>query len=317
MIDKPLLIVSIIANLLGMSGIADRCDSALALYQAGNVSSVTASRSIDEIGFPEIVSLPSVKAFSQKPEILAKNYILGDMESGKIIISQSANDSVAVASTTKIMTALVALEQYEVEDIVTVSESATAQIGSSVFLHVGEHISVKELLHCLLIKSGNDSAFALAEHFSGKGVGDFVDLMNKKAIELDLKSTKFLDPAGLNDEGRSSAEDLFKLTRHALNNKIFSDIVSLSKYTAKNTTGTISHPLDNSNRLIGEFNYLGAIGVKTGYTPVAGHCLVSAVERDGHILIGVILNTYSDTATASAIESRKLMDWAWNNIEWR
>ncbi|OQB06118.1 MAG: D-alanyl-D-alanine carboxypeptidase DacB precursor [bacterium ADurb.Bin212] len=317
MIDKPLLVISIIANLLGLSGVADRCDSALALYQAGNVSTVTASRSIDEIGFPEIISLPSVKVFSQRPSISAKNYLLGDLESGKILLSEAASDSVAIASTTKIMTAVVALDKYNVDDVVTVSEAATTQIGSSVFLRVGEQITVKELLHCLLIKSGNDSAYALAEHLSGEGVNGFVELMNKKALELDLKSTRFLDPAGLNDEGKSSAEDLFKLTRHALKNQAFSDIVSLDKYTAKNTTGTISHPLENSNRLVGEFDYIGAIGVKTGYTPVAGHCLVSAVEREGHTLIGVVLNTYSDTATASALESRKLMDWGWQNIEWR
>lgn len=317
MIDKPLLIVSIIANLLGISSIADRCDSALALYQAGNVTSVTASRGIDEIGFPEIIDLPFVQAFSEKPNISAKNYILGDMDSSKIIISQEAGESVAVASTTKIMTAVVALEQYKTDDIVTVSETATTQIGSSVFLRVGEEISVEELLHCLLIKSGNDSAYALAQHLSGEGIDEFVELMNNKALELGLKSTKFLDPAGLNDEGRSSAEDLFKLTRYAMKNQTFADIVALNKYTAKNSTASVSHPLDNSNRLVGEFNYMGAIGVKTGYTPVAGHCLVSAVERDGKTLIGVVLNTYSDTASASAVESIKLMDWGWQNIEWR
>jgi D-alanyl-D-alanine carboxypeptidase (penicillin-binding protein 5/6) len=215
------------------------------------------------------------------------------------------------------MTALLVLENYKLDEIVNVSETASNQIGADVFLRTGEKITVSELLHCLLIKSGNDAAYALAEHMSNnQGIEQFLMAMNKKASELGMTNTFYKDPAGLDVSGYSTAKDLFTLTRIALKNDTFSKITSLSKYVAKNIDGTIYHQLDNSNRLVNEYKYIGAIGVKTGYMPEAGHCLVSAVEREGHTLIGIILSTYADTPSASADESRKLQDWGWSNIKW-
>lgn len=318
MLEKPLILLSILFSSLGLGSVADNYDRALARLEAGNVSKVVASNDVIEIGFPEITPTPRIKAFSERPEIAARHALLGDLDSGKILYKQDISSRVPIASTTKIMTAVVALENYKLSEIVTVSEAAAAQIGADAFLRTGEEISVEQLLYCLLIKSGNDAAYALAAHLNdGKDVQSFVGLMNQKARELGLKNTEYHDPAGLDISGYSSAEDLFLVSRYALKNPTFRQITSTSKYTATNIDGTVAHPLDNSNRLVGEFNYLGAIGVKTGYMPEAGHCLVSAVEREGRILIGVVLNTLSDTAAASAIESRRLQDWGWSNLEWK
>jgi D-alanyl-D-alanine carboxypeptidase len=171
----------------------------------------------------------------------------------------------------------------------------------------------------MLIKSGNDAAYALAEYYSSDGSGNveaFVKLMNDKAYDLGMYDTHYEDPAGLDTTGYSSAQDLFTITKYALKYKQFAEIVSTPKTVVTSTDGSIFHQLDNSNRLVGEYNYMGAIGVKTGYMPEAGHCLVGAAKRDGHTLIVVILQTNADTATASADEARKLLDWGWQNIIW-
>ncbi len=317
MIETPLIILSILFNLLGINSLENKYDSALALLQAGNISNVVASRSIDDVGFPEIIKIPVVKPFSQRPDVLSKHYILVDVTSNKVLAGKNDRERVPIASTTKIMTALVSLENYDLDEVVTVSQKATEQIGADANLRVNEKITVRELLHCLLIKSGNDSAYALAEHYAEEfGVEKFVSAMNQKALDLGLSDTEYKDPAGLDVSGFSTAYDLAKVTREALKNDLFSEITSKPKYTAVDTSDRISHFLENSNRLVTEYNYEGAIGVKTGYMPEAGHCLVSAVTRDNNTLIGVVLNTYTDSASASAVETRKLMDWAWDNIEW-
>ncbi len=317
MIEKPLILLSIFFNVVGMSGLSNKYDQAIAKLETGNNSKVVASVGIDSIGFPEILPSPKIIPFSIKPDIQSRYYLLGDYDSGKTLLRYQENEKVPIASTTKIMTALLVLENYKLDEIVNVSETASNQIGADVFLRTGEKITVSELLHCLLIKSGNDAAYALAEHMSNnQGIEQFLMAMNKKASELGMTNTFYKDPAGLDVSGYSTAKDLFTLTRIALKNDTFSKITSLSKYVAKNIDGTIYHQLDNSNRLVNEYKYIGAIGVKTGYMPEAGHCLVSAVEREGHTLIGIILSTYADTPSASADESRKLQDWGWSNIKW-
>lgn len=321
MMAKTLLFLSILFQAFGLTGLADKYDNASAKLLAGDINKVQASVDVHEIGFPDLTPTPAIKPFSERPAIGAKHYLIGDVQSNKIILKYNESEPVPIASTTKIMTAVIALENYDLDDVVTVPVSATSQnptiIPTVVYLKPGEKITVGELLHCALIQSGNDAAYALASYLSKDGsVQEFVELMNKKALSLNMKDTHYLDPAGLNDEGHSSAEDLFILTRHAIKNKIFSEITSTKTYTAYNTTKTISHALTNSNRLVNGYDYLGAFGIKTGFTEKAGHCLVSAVEREGHTLIAVILNTDLENASASADESRKLQDWAWNNVEW-
>lgn len=318
MVMKSLIILSILFSSAGLTSLSTKYDQAIGRLELGNYSSVSASSDSGDLRFPEIIPAPRITPFSVKPSILAHQFLIADSDSGKVLYQQDSKKRVPIASTTKIMTALVALENYELGEVVTVSQNAASQIGADVFLRAGEKITVEQLLYCMLIKSGNDSAYAVAEHLTGGAdARPFIGLMNQRAKELGMNNTEYRDPAGLDITGYSTAEDLFVVTRQALKNPIFRSIVSTTEYTARNADGTIAHPLKTSNRLVGEYSYPGAIGVKTGYMPEAGHCLVSAVERDGHVFIGVVLRTFADTASASADESRKLQDWAWNNVEWR
>lgn len=316
MIAKSLLILAIVFRLLHINSLADRFDNSILKAEQGNKNSALASQ---QLPLPFISKSPTVSRFADKPEILAQSYLLADLESGTTILKSNPKEKLPIASTTKIMTAIIALENYKLDDVITISGQAAYQAGADSFLTVGEKITVKELLYCLLVKSGNDSAFALAEYANGtyeNGVIKFVAMMNQKAKRLGMASTEYRDPAGLDVTGYSTAYDLFLVTKYALNNTTFSRIVSTKEYIAKSADGQIWHKLENSNRLVNEYNYPGAIGVKTGYMPEAGHCLVSAAERDGHTLIGVVLHTSLDTASASADESKKLLDWGFTNVKW-
>ncbi len=317
MIEKSLFLVSIISSVLGFSFAEDRFDDAVYNLEQRDDRGVVAS-GIDAY-LPELIRTPEVKKSAPSANIRANNYLLADLESGKVMLKKGDKTEVPIASTTKIMTALVVLDEYALDEVVTVSADAAYQVGADAFLRVGEKMSVSELLHCLLIKSGNDSAYALAEHANNAddvGISKFISLMNEKAVELGMTDTKYEDPAGLDVTGYSTAYDLFTLTSEALKSKIFRKIVGTEKYVAKNTEKSIYHELKNSNRLVGEYNYIGAIGVKTGYMPEAGHCLVSAASREGNTLVGVVLHTYLDTVTASADESVRLLDWGFRNIDW-
>lgn len=316
MILKSIIAISVIFNLAGLNSISAKLDNAIYKDEIGDSSK--ASASVFDLSLPDIYQRPDVDKSAAKPSVAAYSYLLGDFTSGAVISKYDSNRRVPIASTTKIMTAIVSLKNYKLDDVVTISEKAAYQAGSDTYLRVGEQITVSELLHCLLIKSGNDSAYALAEHMSADNdsTAEFVAKMNKTAQNLNMKNTDYHDPAGLDVTGYSNAYDLFVATRYALKFEVFRDIVKTIDYTATNTTKTIFHQLTTSNRLVGEYQYPGAIGVKTGYMPEAGHCLVSAAERNGHTLIGVVLNTYADTPSASADESRKLLDWGFSNTTW-
>lgn len=319
MILKPLLILSIICNLSGFNLSALNTDQKIAnYYSRENSSSAVAAEK--NISLPEIANLPSAKLNSSKVNILTKNYVLIDGDSGVTLLEKKSDVRVPIASTTKIMTAVVALENYQLEDVATVPTKATIQTPTLVFLRTGEKITISELLHCLLIKSGNDSAYTIAAAMDKSVAGDdifpFVEKMNQKAQELGMANTHYLDPAGLNDDGHSTAADLGIITRYALKNSTFRQIITTQKYVATNTTKTIFHQLENSNRLVTTYQYPGAIGVKTGFTYAASHCLVGAATRGDHTLIAIVLGTYADTVTASADEVRKLLDWGFANVTW-
>lgn len=312
---KILLLLSIISSSIGLNGFSEKIDNHT--IQRLSNSNITVSASNSTLNLPDIVPFPKVTS-SEKGYANARHFILADLDTGKVLAKNAEKDEVPIASTTKIMTAVIVLENYKLDDVVTVSEEAATQIGADAYLRTGEKITVENLLNCMLIKSGNDSAYALAEHMSGDvgGVQKFVEAMNKRAKELGMMNTNYNDPAGLDVTGHSSAYDLFLVTKHALTFDKFREIVKKDKWAAKNTDSTIWHELTQSNRLVAEYDYPGAIGVKTGYMPEAGHCLVGAAERDGHTLISIVLSTYADTAPASADESKRLLDWGFKNVEW-
>lgn len=278
--------------------------------------------------FPILPDYPILKQTA--PKFAAKNYALYDVTSGIFLLEQDAENPVPLASTTKVMTSLLTLEQGKLNDIYVVDQKSSAQIGSTVLLRPGERITVQNLLYAALLNSGNDAAFSLGHYVGSKQIGSdgnsqnweeainsFVNRMNSRAKELGLESFNFVDPSGLGDENIGSARDMAKLAAYALQNEQFKNFVSTKELTVTNVEGNIAHQLKNSNRLVSEWNYPGAIGVKTGFTPTAGHNLVAAVNWNGHILVAVVFNTYDATNTASAEVARDILDFASRSVEWR
>lgn len=278
-----------------------------------------------EVNLPEpdksaLVRPPEKSSEAGDPQIAAKSVILMDIPTAYVLYENNAHEKVPIASTTKIMTALVVLEDFgdKLNEIVTITYPMINVEGSDIKLIPGEKITVENLLKGLLIMSGNDTATALAAHFGGQNA--FVAKMNAKAMNLGLADTHFVDPAGLADEGYSTAKDLGILASFAMRNAKFREIVKTPEMIIASIDGAISHDLTSSNRLVKNddgFYYPLAIGIKTGFTYAAGHCLVSAAEKDGHQVLGVVLNTYENSIIASARESRKLLEWGFANWNWQ
>jgi D-alanyl-D-alanine carboxypeptidase len=224
--------------------------------------------------------------------VSAECAILIEASSGNVIYEKNADNRHLIASTTKIMTALVALENYDITKIVTVSEKAVGVEGSSIYLTKGEKLSMEDLLYALMLESANDAAAAIAVEVAGS-VENFADMMNSKAVSIGLKNTHFTNPHGLdNSEHYSTAYDMAMLTRHALMNDTFKTIVSTYKRVIPLKGDEGSRVLLNHNKMIKLYD--GVIGVKTGFTKKSGRCLVSAAERDGVTLIAVTLNAPDD-----------------------
>ena len=201
---------------------------------------------------------------------------------------------------TKIMTCLVALENGNLEDTVTVSKSAADVWGSDIKLKVGQKVKLEEMLYGLMLKSGNDAAVAIAEHVGGSEE-NFVKMMNEKAAELGAANTRFANPHGLDVDGHySTAYDMAVITAYALSNQKFAAIVATKEITFD------QFAFYNTNEMLGV--YPNANGVKTGYTGLAGRCLVTSVTENGMTLISVVLNCSSREKRAAA--SKKILDYA-------
>lgn len=233
------------------------------------------------------------------------NYILMDATSGRVIMEKNSNEKLAMASTTKIMTALIALEEGNLEDRITIDDRSINIEGSSIYLKENEVLSLKDLLYGLMLRSGNDSSIAIANHI-GKDEDEFVNKMNSKAKSIGANNTNFKNPNGLSEEGHySTAYDLAVITREALKNKEFKEIFKSKSYDANREKN--SHFI-NKNKTLWE--YEGGNGGKTGYTMSSGRCLVSTAQRNGMNLISVSLNA-SDWFN----DNYKLMDYGFENFK--
>lgn len=227
------------------------------------------------------------------PVVGAQSAVLMEADSLHILISHNGSQRLPMASTTKIMTALVAIEHTKKLDReVKVSEEAAGIEGSSIYLSAGEKLTMEQLLYALMLESANDAAAAIACEVAGS-VEEFAVLMNEKAEELELTNTHFTNPHGLDNEDHyTTAEDLAKIACAALQNETFKKIVSTYKNKIPLNGGEGTRVLVNHNRLLQ--SYEGAIGVKTGFTKRSGRCLVSAAQRDGVTLVAVTLNDPDD-----------------------
>jgi D-alanyl-D-alanine carboxypeptidase len=250
-------------------------------------------------------TLQSLK--KEVPEITAKSAIsvkIDKLGAERIIFEKNPDKILPIASLTKLMTALVALNYYDSSLIVRVSKEAVGQPENFGQLKVGERLSVENLLYITLIESSNDSAYALSELISREA---FVDLMNAEARELNLADTHFTDPTGYEPQNLATARDLVKLSQYLLNKRPeIWEITTLPGFELYDPAGIFHHRLSSTNEILDEFSAI--IGGKTGYTPEAGGCFILILEnkRTGNILINVILgseNRFEDT--------KSLINYAW------
>lgn len=258
-------------------------------------------------GFITVLSLLAVllpgKAYAM-PENSASSIILIHEDTGQVLYEKNADERMLIASTTKIMTALVVLDKCSPDETVKILPEYTKVEGSSMYLKSGETYTVCDLLYGMLLVSGNDAATALACHCGGSIAG-FAAMMNNKAREMGLCNSNFKNPHGLDEKGHySSAADLAAITREAMKNKLFAKIVSTKTYTVGNQA------LLNHNKML--WNFSGCTGVKTGYTIAAGRSLVTCAERNGLKLICVTLSDPNDWADHAA-----LYDWAFDRFAYK
>lgn len=267
----------------------------------------------DDEMFEENVSLDSIyvetsSTISNEPTINARHAIIFDRNSKTCIYGKSENEQCKMASTTKIMTAIIVIENTNLDDIVEVSSRAAGTGGSRLGLAKNAKVSVKHLLYGLMLKSGNDAAVALSEH-TGGSVENFALMMNKKANELNLLNTHFVTPHGLDNYNHyTSAFDLAILSDYALNNEIFSKIVKTKTYTVLINNQPIT--ISNTNELLGNFE--GIYGIKTGFTNGANRCLVTVCKRGNLDFICIVLGC--DTKKDRTRDSVKLLNYAFKNF---
>lgn len=249
--------------------------------------------------FNVVQAAPSITTHAQSSALI-------DVQSGRILYSDAGDTVMRIASLTKVMTAIVAIEHGELSDEVTVSKRAAGREGSSIYLRLNEKMSLSNLLYGLMLRSGNDAAVAIAEHVGGSEAG-FVFLMNEKAKALGLENTQFRNPHGLDEEGHySTANDMAILTAYALKNNVFAEIVKTKEKQAPNPYEKWNYRWRNKNKML--HMYDGADGVKTGYTKKAARCLISSATRKGQQLVAVTLNDGNDWA-----DHRELLNFGFKN----
>lgn len=248
----------------------------------------------------------SIETIGNKiPKISAGAAIVMDTISGRVLYEKNAYTRRSIASTTKIMTAIVAIENGNDDEDVIVSKRAAAISGSQVNIKEGKSYKLGDLMNAMMIRSGNDAAIAIAEHVGGS-VEAFAEMMNRKAAEIGATNTNFVTPHGLDDpQHYSTAYDLALITQYALKNEKFCKIVG-----TKNSTFE-GNGITNTNEMLSL--YPGADGVKTGYTGQAGRCLVTSVTQNGWRIISVVLNCASRPVRAQS--SKVILDYAFGNYK--
>jgi len=254
--------------------------------------------------------IPTKNQYAIAPKIEAKAALIMDFESGSILYEKNANQKMQIASITKLMTAIVALENANLNETVTVSSKAALTEGSKAWLLQGEKITMKNSLFALLINSGNDAAVAIAQHIAGD-IPSFVDMMNEKAKKLGLNGTHFKNPIGFDSlENYSTTRDIALIGRYAFRKKFIRDAVRIHTMQITSIDEEISHDLKSTNKLLDSF--LNVIGLKTGHTELAGLCFVSVIDDNhGNKIITVILNSPDRFQ-----ETKSLASWAFNSYTW-
>lgn len=235
-------------------------------------------------------NLHDFKSTQKKPDLTSRAAISYDTSTDTLLYAKSINEKLPIASLTKIVTAIIALENMNLADKITVSKSAATVGEDSMRLSEGEKLTLEDLLHGLILNSGNDAAESIAQGSKFKR-DDFLHLMNKKAEDLGLSNTRFSNPSGLQGDGiqYSTAKELLVLARYALQNEKFAKIAATYEYEIPQTSEHKAFTLYNETNLL--TTYPGVKGVKTGFTDEAGMCLVTYLDYQGHKIIAVLLNS--------------------------
>ncbi len=265
-------------------------------------------------------NITNVYTYANEPSVLAQGAILLDQETGRILWGKNEEEPLAMASTAKIITAILVLEKCGLDDVVYVSRNAVNQPKVNMNMQEGEMWTVGDLLHALMLGSYNDSAVALAEHAGGT-VENFCTMMTDKAKELGAENTKFASPNGLDShldetEHYSTAYDMAKITAYAIQNQKFLEIIKVPSMTITELNQTRSVSLTNPDIFLTTFE--GALGVKTGYTNRAGHCFVGAATREDKTMISVVLGSgWGDTGKVGKwTDTNAIMTYGFDTFEY-
>lgn len=251
--------------------------------------------------------LPRRKSWLPDPEVSARAAYIYEPDAGLVLYDKNAEQKLSPASTTKLITALVVLDYYKLDDVIGVKGLTTD--GKTMELFYGEKMSVENLLYGILVHSANDAAYVLADNYPG-GVDAFVIRMNEKGKELGLDNSSFADPIGYDHPDQYvTARDLAILGLYVLNNPTLAHMVGTKAITVADASYTYFHDLTTVNELLGEIP--GVAGVKTGFTAEAGENLVTTVSRNGHKIMLVVLGSKDRFA-----DTRVLIDWVFNGFEW-
>lgn len=241
---------------------------------------------LSNIGETSLSYFPFTNKNVEDIKINSKSFVIFEPESRVVVAAKNENLRFSPASTAKIMTAIISFESYPIAQVFT-AKGVTEVRGSSMGLEEEEKITVENLLFGLMLPSGNDAAFVLAENYPG-GERGFIEAMNRKLEDLKLSNTKFVDPSGYSDDNYTTALDLVRLASYALKNKKLAQIVSTRQKTVFDLTGKKRHELSNLNQLLGKN---GVNGIKTGFTDEAGGVLVSSLVFEGKTYIVVVLHS--------------------------
>lgn len=252
----------------------------------------------------------------KKSSLSAKAAALVDASNGRVLYEKNGNDELPMASTTKIMTCIVALENANLDDVVTVSKYASSMPDVQLNMVAGEKFYLKDLLHSLMLESHNDTAVAIAEHVGGS-VECFAMMMNAKAKELGCEHTNFVTPNGLDADGHyTTAVELSRIACYAIKNKEFLKLISTPSWQFTEITKGRSFTVNNKDRFLSIYD--GAIGIKTGFTGKAGYCFVGAVQKDGKTFVSTVLGSgWPPHKTYKWADTKSLMDYGTKNYEMR
>lgn len=271
------------------------------------------------------LSIFPVIGFAAEPDVASTSALLVEASTGKVLYEKNAHDKMYPASTTKVLTAILVLENCDLNEIATVSHNAVYSLPSGYVnanLQKGEEMSVNDLMYALMVKSANDAAIVLAEHIGGSVEG-FAEMMNKKAVEIGCKNTHFVNPNGIHhDNHYTTAYDLYLIAAYAMKNETFRSYVSTTSYTLPITNKYPSldrYCVTTNDMLRPKSKYYNEniIGIKTGYTTEAKNCLIAGAQKNGVELISVVLHSGTNSAGLSEryVDTAALMNYGFDNFQ--